>query len=383
MLKKLIRESFFNPLVHFLPLFVFLIVEETGSTGRAWVYSLPVLILAGGYIRLMYSSLVQWYVVSAAFFVVIALLSTILSLIFPDSSLKPVFTELVMLGLLFVLYLERKLLQRWLTSISSRKFSMMNNLSEMVRFTEILMIFTAVFMTLYLFVSLRAYPRQTETYRFLEQLYVLSLILFSAYQTVRVFAVRNKLMKEEWWPIVNHNGKEIGSIHYESSLWLERQKFMHPVVRIIVMEGTRILLHQNTFESDNGVQQWDSALNSHVKYGETVTECIGRVGMDFYGCSQLNPAFLTNYTIENSCEYQYVHLFVSGRIHIERINPGHSLRLKWWTLNQICEELNSGIFTDNFIREFELLMRSGLIDSGSCTCECNLRDVVHQKKTLA
>jgi hypothetical protein len=158
---------------------------------------------------------------------------------------------------------------------------------------------------------------------------------------------------------------------------------MHPVVRIIVMEGTRILLHQNTFESDNGVQQWDSALNSHVKYGETVTECIGRVGMDFYGCSQLNPAFLTNYTIENSCEYQYVHLFVSGRIHIERINPGHSLRLKWWTLNQICEELNSGIFTDNFIREFELLMRSGLIDSGSCTCECNLRDVVHQKKTLA
>jgi hypothetical protein len=218
MLKKLIRESFFNPLVHFLPLFVFLIVEETGSTGRAWVYSLPVLILAGGYIRLMYSSLVQWYVVSAAFFVVIALLSTILSLSFPDSSLKPVFTELVMLGLLFVLYLERKLLQRWLTSISSRKFSMMNNLSEMVRFTEILMIFTAVFMTLYLFVSLRAYPRQTETYRFLEQLYVLSLILFSAYQTVRVFAVRNKLMKEEWWPIVNHNGKEIGSIHYESSL---------------------------------------------------------------------------------------------------------------------------------------------------------------------
>ncbi len=383
MLKKLIRESFFNPALHFLALFVFLAVEPTAGTGRAWVYALPVLLLIGGYINFMYRSIVPWYTVSVGFFFLVTIGSTLLSMQLPANFIQPLYTEILLLVLLLVLYFTRSSLQKWITSMTNKKLSMMNNLSEMIRFVVILLNITAIYVLLHVVISLRDYDQQDESLQFLQQLYHFSLLMFSIYQTVRVFAIRNQLMKEEWWPIVNNQGREIGSIHYQNSLWIERQKFIHPVVRIVVMEGNRILLHQSAFESDTHVHQWDAAINTHVKYGETIDECIQRAGTEFYGASRLHPVFMTNYQIENSCEYQYVHLFVAGRIQIERINPSLSLHLKWWTLNQICEELNSGIFTDNFLREFELLMRSGLVDTGNCTCDCNLRDTIHSKLTSA
>lgn len=383
MLKKLIRESFFNPALHFLALFIFVVVEQVSGPGRAWVYSLPVLLLCGGYIGFLYRSLLPWYAISVGVFFLITLTSVVLSLQFPGTLLQSLYTELTLLILLLLLFVLKKRLQQWITSVSSKKLSMMNNISEMVRFAFILLVITTFYVSTHIILSLHSNDSLQLSISFLHQLFHFSLLMLFIYETVRVFAIRNQLMKEEWWPIVNNQGREIGSIHYQNSLWIERQKFIHPVVRILVMEGNRILLHQNAYLGDTRNHQWDTAINAHLRYGETIEECIQRAGTDFYGTDNIHPVFLTNYQIENSCEYQYVHLFVAGKIHIERINPAHSLHLKWWTLNQICEELNSGIFTDNFIREFELLMRGGLVDTGSCVCDCTLRDTIHSKLTSA
>lgn len=383
MLKKLIRESFFNPALHFLALFIFIVVEQTAGTGRALVFALPVLLMIGGYIGFLYRSIIPWYGFSVGIFVLITLTSTVLNLQFPETLFQPLYTELTLLVLLLLHYGIKKKLQRWITSVSSKKLSMMNNISEMTRFSFILLVITALYVISYLILSVQGNPSQQLSITFVQQVYHFSLLMLCVYETVRVFAIRNQLMKEEWWPIVNNQGREIGSIHYQNSLWIERQKFIHPVVRIMVVEGNRILLHQNAYVGDARVHQWDSAINAHLMYGETIDECIQRAGTEFYGTNHIHPVFLTNYQIENSCEYQYVHLFVAGKIQIERINPVHSLHLKWWTLTQICEELNSGIFTDNFIREFELLMRSGLVDTGSCSCDCTLRDTIHNKLTSA
>ncbi len=383
MLKKLIRESFFNPALHFVPVFVFLFAEQTGGVGAAWIFSMVSMVLAGAYVRIVYRSMMQWYLMSMGYYFFITLTSLVLNRQFPDLYLQPLYTETVMLVLLFVMYFLRHHLQKWVTAMTTKRISMLNNLSEMIRYTQILMTLTFFYILFFTLFSLNPSSRGPQTIQFIHQIYLLLLLIVGLYQTVRVFAIRNQLMKEEWWPIVNQQGKEIGSIHYHNSLWIEPQKYTHPVVRVIVMEGNKILLHQNTYEGDSGVQQWDNALDSHMKYGENIQDCIKRVGEDFYGTTDVNPAFLANYKIENSCEFQFVHLFISGRIKIERINPKRSLHLKWWTLHQICEELNSGIFTPNFIKEYELLMRSGLIDAGSCTCECNLRDAVHGKKTFA
>jgi len=383
MLKKLIRESFFNPALHFLALFIFIVVEQISGTGRAWVFSLPVLLLIGGYIGFLYRAILPWYSFSVGVFLLITLTSLVLSLQFPETLIQSLYTELSLIVLLFLLFVLKKKLQQWITSVTSKKLSMMNNISELVRFSFILLVITSLYVISHVILTVQSNHSQQLSISFLHQVFHFSLLMLCVYETVRVFAIRNQLMKEEWWPIVNKQGREIGSIHYQNSLWIERQKFIHPVVRILIMEENRILLHQNAYLGDARVHQWDSAINAHLKYGETIEECIQSAGTEFYGTNSIHPVFLTNYQIENSCEYQYVHLFVAGKIQIERINPAHSLHLKWWTLNQICEELNSGIFTDNFIREFELLLRSGLVDTGTCTCDCNLRDTIHSKLTSA
>ncbi|MDD3194641.1 MAG: NUDIX hydrolase [Paludibacter sp.] len=383
MLKKLIRESFFNPALHFLPLFVFLVVEENSGTGRAWVYSLPVLILVGGYINHFYHSVLKWYLAGSGFFFMVALTATLLKQQFPASIIQPLYTEIILMVVLLVLYMLKGKMLRWVSSFTNKSLSMINNVSEMVRYSVIIIVSTAIYVHLYFMISMKTFDQKEESLQFLQQLYHAVLLLLGVYQTIRVFAVRHKLMQEEWWPIVNSTGSQIGSIHYQNSLWIEPQKYMHPVARLVVLEGTRILLHQNTYESSNKVQQWDSALGAHIKYGESPEDAVRRAAVDFYGSDDVKPVFLTNYIIENSCEFQYVHLFVTGKMAIERINPAHTLRLKWWTLGQICEELESGIFTENFCKEFELLMRTGLIDEGSCTCDCSLRDAILPGKTLA
>ena len=54
-------------------------------------------------------------------------------------------------------------------------------------------------------------------------------------------------------------------------------------------------------------------------------------------------------------------------------------QLKWWTQQQIEQELETGIFTDNFKIEYDLLKRSGLLDSGKCECSCKLKETIYQQ----
>ena len=105
MLKKLIRESFFNPALHFVPVFVFLFAEETMGTGAAWVFSLLTIAISGAYVRVVYGSMMQWYLMSIGYYLFITLTSLVLSRQFPEFFLQPLYTELVMLVLLLVLAL--------------------------------------------------------------------------------------------------------------------------------------------------------------------------------------------------------------------------------------------------------------------------------------
>jgi isopentenyldiphosphate isomerase len=124
---------------------------------------------------------------------------------------------------------------------------------------------------------------------------------------------------------------------------------------------------------------WDNAICSHLRLKESVTDCIHRSSAELYGISNVNPVLLSSYYYENSCERQFVHLFISCRLNDVHPNPELSDAVKWWTIQQINQELESGIFTDNFLKEYDILQRSGLIDTGRCTCECKLRDEIDSR----
>ncbi|MDD2285193.1 MAG: hypothetical protein PHQ11_07310 [Paludibacter sp.] len=380
MLKKYISESFFNPIIHVLPIVTFLLVEDFYGLEKAWIFSIPLVILLVGYVLVSYKSIFRWYMVSVSVYFFVGLIVSYTHFEEVPVPYNMVIGELVALLFMLFLLVFRKAIQKLVVSISNKKLSMENNMDELIRTTNTIAVIFAAFSLSYVLVYLFAREQKMLTLNFVYEAYTTLLVLVFLYETIRVFAVRGNLLKEEWLPIVNENGQEIGSINYQTSIGNEQKKFMHPVVRVIVIEGNRIFLRKNLCKDDINPDCWDNAICTHIKLKEGVAGCVKRAAAETYGISEINPVFLANYCIENSCERQFVHLFISCRFSDADLQPDAGSQVKWWTIQQINEELDSGIFTENFLKEYELLLRSGLIDSGRCQCDCKLRDEIEGKK---
>jgi isopentenyldiphosphate isomerase len=328
---------------------------------------------------IFYKSIYRWHLLSIFVYLCIGIIVTLFR---PDDAIpKPfdiVFGEMVAATFMFILVLFKDFFLKLLVSVTSKRMAMQNNLNELIRMTKI---YSVVFLFFSLFYLIDFYfvgDQSHYTLKFIYELYVSLLILLVIYEFIRVYAVRGHLLKEEWLPIVNERGQEIGSVQKEVSL-SEPKKYIHPVVRIIVIEGNRIFLRKNSCKDNVYHSKWDNAICSHIRLKESILDCINRSAEELYGISDINPALLSNYLFENSCEQQYVHLFISCRLQDIHLNPEFSDAVKWWTLQQINEELESGIFTDSFLKEYELLQRSGLIDTGRCSCDCKLRDEIDSR----
>jgi len=380
MLKKYISESFFNPILHVLPILAFLLAEDFYGVTKAWIISFPLAILMAGYVLLLYKSILPWYLVSVTVYFIVGVIVTFILLNDVPLPYHVVMGELVALGFMLLLLIFKKLIYKLVVSISSKKLSMENNLNELIRTTNTFSVLFALFSLTYVCVYLFVFNQKSVALTFIYQIYTTLIIMVSLYETIRVMAVRGNLLKEEWLPIVNEYGQEIGSTNYQTSMGNDRQKYLHPVVRVIVLEGNRIFLKKNSCKDDVYPDQWDNAVCAHVRLKETVEDCLKRATAETCGMTDINSVFLANYRIENSCEHQFVHLYISccsteGKLAVETKS-----QVKWWTIQQINAELESGIFTQNFLKEYELLIRSGLIDTGRCQCDCKLRDEIEGKK---
>lgn len=374
MLKKYINESFFNPILHVLPILAFLLAEDFYGVTKAWIISFPLTILMVGYVLVLYKSILPWYLVSVTVYFIVGVIVTFILLNDVPLPYHVVMGELVALGFMLLLLAFRKAIYRLVVSISSKKISMENNLNELIRTTNTFSVLFALFSLAYVCVYLFIFNHKSAALTFVYQAYTALIVVVSLYETIRVMAVRGNLLKEEWLPIVNEYGQEIGSTNYQTSMGNDRQKYLHPVVRVIVLEGNRVFLKKNSCKDDVYPDQWDTAICTHVRLKETVDQCLKRATTETCGLTDLNPVFLANYRIENSCEHQYVHLFISCCPTEEKRIVDTNSQVKWWTIQQINAELESGIFTQNFLKEYELLIRSGLIDTGRCQCDCKLRD---------
>jgi isopentenyldiphosphate isomerase len=378
MMKKYIRETFFNPILHILPVLIFLVLDDVYGNTMAWLVSLPVALLLFGYVLIYYKSIYRWHLFSTSVYLLIGLIISVFEDNFIPEPLDMVFGELVAATFTFFLVLFKSFFYRMMVSVTSKRIAMLNNLNELIRTVNIVTIILLAFVFVYLIDLYLVQDSTHFTLNFIYQLYVLLLILLIIYEFIRVSAVRGRLLKEEWLPIVTEGGQEIGSTQQEASL-SEPKKYIHPMVRVIVIEGNRIFLRKNTCKKDIDGSKWDNAICSHLRLKEDIPQCIRRSSEELYGITDINPVFLSGYYFENSCERQYVHLFVSCRLNDIHPNPELSDAVKWWTLQQINEELESGIFTDNFLKEYEILQRSGLIDTGRCSCECKLRDEIDSR----
>lgn len=373
LLKKFIGESFYNPILLILPVLIFLHAEDFTDLITAWIVSMGTALALVVYARIKYRSLLLWILLSVVIYILNASIISLSYLIQLPEAYRMITGEYITALYFALLLFLKKPLERIIIKFSDKKLSMQNNLIELQRLLIILLLLMFLYADSYIAVENLTHFHKEASLAFVRQTYLIILLFVIIYQFIRVYTVRAQLLKEEWWPIYNENGKSIGTIQQFTSLW-DENKYRHPVVRVVLLEGNRIFLQENNHTAEVYPNKWDNLLTAHVRVGETTEDAISRIAKNRFGVGDLKTVFLMNYAYETDQEIQHVHLYIAGAFPPYFQKPADIDHLKWWTIGQIEDNAGCLIFSEQFIREFEILLRSGLVVSCGCQCECRLRE---------
>lgn len=378
-LRKQIRESFFNPILHFLPLILFLVADDFWGMDVAWKISFPISLALLVYVYYVYGRIFAWHLIFTIFYLVVSVFASFVALL-PETIIShDVIYELVLVAFLLVFLLFRKKIQKSIQRVVSGLIPMSNNFNELFRVTWIFLSVLLLYSSGYLL--LQQLSRDAFSSQQMLQYVYISVVLFLVlYELLRVQLIRSKLIREEWWPIVNTQGKIIGSIQQMTSL-NDEKKYMHPVVRVLFIDKSMVLLRKCDSDDPDSPGLWDTTVSGHVQMDETIERCVEQIAADKFSLENFKYMYLSNYTIECKREKQYAFLFVSCQQVEYDLSPTFSEQTKWWTQKQIEDNLTSGIFTENFVTEFDLLQRSGLLETGKCHCNCRLKEAIYNQSS--
>ncbi len=369
-LKTQIKESFFNPVLQALPVLVFILVIHLFGSKYAWYSAAIITIGLIVYVRIAYKGLFKWYIFYISLFFVIVTIMSIVINIFPNENVTPILPEVVLITTFIILDTLRKPLTTLSDKLVSPFIPMGNNISELYKNIKTSIFLVATYLLGYFLVIFFDRFNTLHSFSILTYIYLTLIIFLILFSLIKTKFVRSQLAGERWLPIINKEGKVIGIIQRMSS-FCDRRKYIHPVVRGIVVNEGRILMQLPANQDDIFYKPlWDNLISNHIDIGDKAEDSLKKTAFEYLGIENIKSFYLTKYDYETPYEYQYVLVFIIGKYDGEIIpNPKKIESLKWWTMPQIDSNLNSGIFDERFIKEYDLLKRAGLLESEEYDCQ--------------
>lgn len=162
--------------------------------------------------------------------------------------------------------------------------------------------------------------------------------------------------KNELFPIVDTEGNVIGSILRSEAH--NGSKTLHPVVHLHVFnsKGELFLQHRPAWK-DIQPDKWDTACGGHIDYGESVDKALQREVKEELGMTDYEPKFIKRYVFESQREKEMVNVFYT--VYDGKVSPseGELDGGRFWTINEINDNLGNGTFTPNFENEYNTILK--------------------------
>lgn len=161
---------------------------------------------------------------------------------------------------------------------------------------------------------------------------------------------------EELFPLVDEAGNVTGAAtrgecHNGSRL-------LHPVVHLHLFNRRgELYLQKRPAWKDIQPGKWDTAVGGHVDLGEDIHTALRREVCEEIGITDYEPLFVTSYIYDSVSERELV--FVFRTVYDGEVSPSGELDGgRFWSADEIRENLGKGLFTPNFESEIE---RTGLL----------------------
>jgi isopentenyldiphosphate isomerase/intracellular septation protein A len=187
-------------------------------------------------------------------------------------------------------------------------------------------------------------------------LYYIFFGLFFAFILLKNRLEIRKYKDEEWFPIVNNEGRVTGKAP-RSVCHDGKSMLLHPVIHLhIFNKAGKLYLQKRSMNKDTQPGRWDTSVGGHIGQGETVTQALIRETREEVGLEGFTSMFLGSYIWESSHERELVNAFstvseASLKIDRDEIDDG-----RFWSLQEIRNNLGKEVFTPNFEHEFRMLI---------------------------
>jgi isopentenyldiphosphate isomerase/intracellular septation protein A len=189
-------------------------------------------------------------------------------------------------------------------------------------------------------------------------LYYIFFGLFFAFMILKNRIMNNRYKNEEWFPVVNTGGRVIGKAP-RSVCHDGRSFLLHPVVHLhIFNRAGKLYLQKRSVKKDIQPGKWDTSVGGHISPGETVAEALLRETREELGINGFTPGFLGSYVWESTREKELVNSFSTVTEEIPVINRDEIDEGRFWSLQEIKNNLGKEIFTPNFEHEFKMILSS-------------------------
>ena len=161
-------------------------------------------------------------------------------------------------------------------------------------------------------------------------------------------------MKEEIFPIVNSEGEVIGSA--TRSECHAGTFILHPVVHLHIFNSKgELYLQKRVMTKKIQPGKWDTAVGGHVDYGENVEVALLRETREELGVKDFVPEFLMRYEFRSTIEAEMVYIYrctYDGSFVPDSAEVDEG---RFWSLDEIRDNIGKGVFTPNFESEIERL----------------------------